>query len=324
MILLLDNYDSFAHNLARYFRQLRQRVNVYRNDAISCSQIAEIAPDAIVLSPGPCTPNQAGVCLEVVKQLGPNIPILGVCLGHQAICQAYGAEIVKTSPVHGQAFQVQHSNHCLFNNIDNSFNAGRYHSLIMSPASVPHSLDIIANTSLNNRGDEVPMAVAHHSNPVFGVQFHPESILTSCGYQLLANFLMIAGIEVDQSLVDELNTEFHDQFETPANGDNITIPCNNSTWMGVMIWETIVTTRNPDGSPNIAPMGPECPEDNLFESFELRPFTSSTTYKNLKKAPTGCCAYLRRCFVVRHSGRSWLHRWMENNSRNDSRCAMPG
>lgn len=193
MILLIDNYDSFAHNLARYLRQLGQKVWVVRNDTLSIEDITLTNPAAIVMSPGPCTPGEAGICLQVVKQLHRSIPMLGVCLGHQAICQAFGANIVRTFPVHGQASAVEHRQHSLFQEIDSPFMAGRYHSLIADGPTLPVELEVLATT---NR--DVIMAVGHRQFPVFGVQFHPESVLTEGGYQLLENFLRLAGIDYNR------------------------------------------------------------------------------------------------------------------------------
>lgn len=196
MILLIDNYDSFAHNLARYLRQLGQQVSVVRNDALSVSEIRELKPAAIVMSPGPCTPKEAGVCLQVVEQLHATIPMLGVCLGHQAICQAFGASVIRTAPVHGRAGKVQHYGHALFDEIDTPFMAGRYHSLIAESDSMPAELEVIA-TSLT---DDVVMAIAHRQFSLVGVQFHPESVLTTGGYRLLGNFLGLAGIDYNQQV----------------------------------------------------------------------------------------------------------------------------
>lgn len=196
MILLIDNYDSFAHNLARYLRQLGQDVAVVRNDEMSVAEIRTMNPAAIVLSPGPCTPNEAGICLHVVEQLHSTIPMLGVCLGHQAICQAFGASVIRTAPVHGRASEVQHRGHSLFDGLESPFMAGRYHSLIAACDSLPADLEVIA-TSLT---DKIVMAISHRRFPVFGVQFHPESVLTSGGYRLLGNFLGLAGIDYNQQV----------------------------------------------------------------------------------------------------------------------------
>ncbi len=198
MLLLIDNYDSFAHNLARYLRQLGQEVVVVRNDQITVRDIKRHLPSAIVISPGPGTPDDAGICLNVVSELHPHIPMLGVCLGHQVICQAFGGTIRRTTPVHGRSGQVWHRGHSLFDGLPSPVVAARYHSLVVAPETLPATLEILA--TLSGPGHSPPgeqptvMAVAHRHFPVYGVQFHPESILTTGGYQLLANFLRITGV----------------------------------------------------------------------------------------------------------------------------------
>jgi anthranilate synthase component 2 len=198
MILLIDNYDSFAHNLARYLRLLGQGVHIVRNNRTNVDEIRSLAPAAIVMSPGPCTPDQAGVCLEVVARLHRTVPILGVCLGHQAICQALGATIARHEPAHGQAGLVHHTGHPLFNQIPSPFPAGRYHSLVAVRDSLPAELTVIATLAVRedqpDGGQGPVMAVAHREFPVAGVQFHPESVLTPHGMQLLANFLQWANL----------------------------------------------------------------------------------------------------------------------------------
>jgi len=206
MILMIDNYDSFAHNLSRYFQQLNQQVTVVRNDQITLSEIKQIEVQAIVLSPGPCTPDQAGVCLPIIDQLFDSVPILGVCLGHQAICQSIGGNVQPIKPMHGRSSQVYHSGHDLFREIDSPFIAGRYHSLDVDPESISAELEVIAHTI-----EGVVMAVAHRQYPLVGVQFHPESILTECGYRLLANFLKLAEIEVEDIVVDRLSDQLSTQ-----------------------------------------------------------------------------------------------------------------
>ncbi len=192
MILLVDNYDSFAHNLARYFERLGQPTVVRRNDAVSCDEIAEMQPAAIVLSPGPCTPTEAGVSLQIVQRFCGRLPILGVCLGHQTIAAALGAAIVRApTPMHGRTSPVEHAQHPLFAGVPNPFPACRYHSLIVAEDTLPACLQPIAHAS-----DGVLMALAHRTAPVYGVQFHPESILTDWGYVILANFLRLAGLAV--------------------------------------------------------------------------------------------------------------------------------
>lgn len=191
MILLIDNYDSFVHNLARYFRRLGAETRVVRNDAIDVAAIRELAPQAIVLSPGPCTPAEAGCSLDVVRELGGKIPLLGVCLGHQAIGAACGGTIVRAQqPMHGRTSTIHHERSGLFNNLPTPLTVGRYHSLVIDPETLPQDLQVVATTQ-----DGTIMAVAHRTQPTYGVQFHPESILTEGGYPLLANFLHLAGME---------------------------------------------------------------------------------------------------------------------------------
>lgn len=192
MLLLIDNYDSFVHNLARYFQRLGQETVVVRNDAITISEIAYLRPDAIVLSPGPCTPKEAGVSLEVVREFAGRTPILGVCLGHQTIGAAFGAAIVRAhEPMHGRTSHVFHDDAGVFAGLPNPFTACRYHSLVVDEATLPAELLVDARTA-----DGTVMAIRHQRWPVVGVQFHPESILTSVGYPLLAGFLRMAGLPV--------------------------------------------------------------------------------------------------------------------------------
>lgn len=191
MILVIDNYDSFVHNLARYFRQLGCETLVLRNDETSIESIRKLNPSAIVISPGPCTPDEAGCSIEVVKQFGPTIPMLGICLGHQAIVQALGGKIVRANqPVHGRQSDVIHTGSTMFNQIKSPFVAGRYHSLVANVSNLPAELSITARTE-----DGTIMAIEHQTWPMIGLQFHPESILTQSGYQLLINFLKLAKIE---------------------------------------------------------------------------------------------------------------------------------
>lgn len=190
MILLLDNFDSFVYNLARYFQRLGQTTEVVRSNAITPDEIAALQPKAIVISPGPCTPNEAGCSLDVVRRFVGKTPILGVCLGHQAIAAALGGRIVRAAePVHGRASPIEHSARGLFEGLPNPLQVGRYHSLVVEKQSLPAELEVTATT-----GEGVIMAVAHRAAPVFGVQFHPESILTDCGYELLSNFLRLADL----------------------------------------------------------------------------------------------------------------------------------
>ena len=186
---MIDNYDSFVHNLARYFRQLGCETKVLRNDEVSQAVIADLAPSGIVISPGPCSPVEAGYSVQCVKDFSETIPMLGVCLGHQAIVSAFGGQIVRGDrPMHGRQSEIHHSGGTLFAAIPATFSVGRYHSLIAGSGTIPDVLEVTAKLE---RG--TVMAVEHHSLPVFGVQFHPESILTEYGYQLLANFCAIAG-----------------------------------------------------------------------------------------------------------------------------------
>jgi anthranilate synthase/aminodeoxychorismate synthase-like glutamine amidotransferase len=195
MLLLIDNYDSFAHNLARYFTRLGQETHVVRNDAVDVDAVRSIGPAAIVISPGPCTPREAGSSLEIARELHAEIPMLGVCLGHQVIAEALGAQIVRASvPVHGHASFIEHHRSGIFEGLPYPFAAGRYHSLVVNPESLPRSLRATAWTE-----DRDLMAFQHVWLPVFGVQFHPESILTDRGYDLLANFLRLAGLKVSES-----------------------------------------------------------------------------------------------------------------------------
>jgi anthranilate synthase/aminodeoxychorismate synthase-like glutamine amidotransferase len=185
MILLIDNYDSFVYNLARYVRELGQTPLVRRHDAITAEEILALAPSHIIISPGPRSPNEAGVSTEVVRRVGTTIPILGVCLGHQCIGAAYGGEIVRAGrPMHGKTSRIHHGGTGLFTGLPSPFRATRYHSLVIAPASVPPELEITATSE-----DGEIMAVQHTRFPVYGVQFHPESVLTEHGYRLIDHFL---------------------------------------------------------------------------------------------------------------------------------------
>ncbi|MBA3318734.1 MAG: aminodeoxychorismate/anthranilate synthase component II [Gemmatimonadales bacterium] len=185
MILLIDNYDSFVYNLARYVRELGEVPVVRRNDAIAVEEILGLAPSHVIISPGPCSPAEAGISTELVRRVGPAIPILGVCLGHQCIGAAYGGEIVRaTRPMHGKTSRIHHRDSDLFTGLPNPFLASRYHSLVISPASVPQELEVTATSE-----DGEIMAVKHATHPVYGVQFHPESVLTEHGYRMLDHFL---------------------------------------------------------------------------------------------------------------------------------------
>jgi anthranilate synthase component 2 len=188
MIILIDNYDSFTFNLFHHFGGLGADVVVFRNDKITVDQVIGMNPEALVLSPGPCTPNEAGICLALVTELAPILPILGVCLGHQAIGQAFGGEVVR-APVqmHGKLSEIKHRGEGVFRGISGSFSATRYHSLIVERATLPHDLVVTAETE-----DRLIMGLAHRSLAVHGVQFHPESIASEHGHVILRNFLDIA------------------------------------------------------------------------------------------------------------------------------------
>jgi anthranilate synthase/aminodeoxychorismate synthase-like glutamine amidotransferase len=185
MILLIDNYDSFVYNLARYVRELGETPLVRRHDAVDVDEIRALAPSHIIISPGPCSPKEAGISTEVVRRVGPTIPILGVCLGHQCIGAAYGGEIVRAGlPMHGKISRIHHSRRGLFAGLPSPFIATRYHSLVIAPGSVPPCLEVTATSE-----DGEIMAVRHLEHPVYGVQFHPESVLTEHGYAILDHFL---------------------------------------------------------------------------------------------------------------------------------------
>jgi anthranilate synthase/aminodeoxychorismate synthase-like glutamine amidotransferase len=185
MILMIDNYDSFTYNLVQYLRELGAGVEVHRNDRISLEQIRTMRPQRIVLSPGPCTPSEAGICCDLIRAFGPTTPLLGVCLGHQCIGAAYGGRIVRaTRLMHGKTSPIRHDGRTLFADLPNPFEATRYHSLLIERESLPACLAVSAETA-----EGEIMGVRHQSHPVEGVQFHPESILTRAGKALLQNFL---------------------------------------------------------------------------------------------------------------------------------------
>jgi len=187
VILLLDNYDSFTYNLAQYLGELGCRVEVHRNDRISVEQIAQRNPERIVISPGPCTPQEAGICVELVQKLAGKIPILGVCLGHQAIGAAFGGKIIRAPKLfHGKTSQIRHDGSGVFRGLPNPFVATRYHSLIVERKSLPAKLQVTAETD-----NGIIMGMQHRDYPLMGVQFHPESVLTESGKQLLKNFLSL-------------------------------------------------------------------------------------------------------------------------------------
>lgn len=187
-ILLIDNYDSFTYNLFHFLGELGADVRVERNDALTADEALALKPEGIVLSPGPCTPNEAGICLDVIARANGAMPILGVCLGHQSIGQAYGGKIVRApEPMHGKLSRIHHTGKSVFRGLNNDFNATRYHSLTILPESMPAVLEVTAKSE-----DGVIQGVMHKTHPVHGVQFHPESIASEHGHQLLKNFLDIA------------------------------------------------------------------------------------------------------------------------------------
>ena len=187
MILLIDNYDSFTYNVKHYLSEVGAKVKTYRNDKISLSEINDLQPKAIVLSPGPCTPNEAGICLKLIDKFKNQFPILGICLGHQAIGQAFGANVIKCEEImHGKIDKMKHNNHKIFKNIKNNFSATRYHSLVIDRKTLSSEFVITAETQKN-----IIMGIAHSSLPIYGFQFHPESIGTDVGKNLLKNFLTL-------------------------------------------------------------------------------------------------------------------------------------
>ncbi|KAF1688558.1 anthranilate synthase component II [Pseudoxanthomonas taiwanensis] len=190
MLLMIDNYDSFTFNLVQYLQVLGAEVRVERNDALTVEQIGKLAPERIVISPGPCTPNEAGVSLEVIRRFGPTTPILGVCLGHQSIGQAYGGRVVRAGRImHGKTSRIRHHGRGVFAGLPDGFEATRYHSLVVEKDSLPECLEVTAWTEHEDGSFEEIMGLRHREHPVEGVQFHPESILTEHGHALLRNFL---------------------------------------------------------------------------------------------------------------------------------------
>jgi anthranilate synthase component 2 len=191
MILVIDNYDSFTYNLVHYLNELGAETLVHRNDKITVQEALGLKPQGVLLSPGPCTPNEAGICLQLLEQAAPELPILGVCLGHQAIGQAYGGEVIRAKAVmHGKTSAIHHTGKGVFAGLKNPFTATRYHSLSVERGDLPADLEVTAWTD-----DGEIMGVQHKTRPVHGVQFHPESIATECGHELLGNFLDIAGVK---------------------------------------------------------------------------------------------------------------------------------
>ena len=196
MITLLDNYDSFTYNLVHYFGELGVEVTVYRNDKVSVKQVMAEKPEAIIISPGPCDPDQAGISLELVKAAAGKIPLLGVCLGHQTIGQVFGGKIIKAPTLmHGKLSYMHHKDNTLFKGLPSPFEATRYHSLIIERETLPDCLQVIAHTS-----DDIIMAVRHKEYDLYGVQFHPESIASQHGHAILANFLSLAKIKHSKAI----------------------------------------------------------------------------------------------------------------------------
>jgi anthranilate synthase component 2 len=193
MILMIDNYDSFTYNLVQYCGELGKDVDVARNDAVTIDEVRVKNPEAIIISPGPCTPNEAGISMAIVSEFGPHLPILGVCLGHQSIAQAMGGRIIHAhSVMHGKTSKIYHRSSKLFQGLNNPFIATRYHSLVVELESLPACLEVTAWTeSANGEVDDI-MGLKHRSHPTYSVQFHPESILTESGHELLDNFFSIA------------------------------------------------------------------------------------------------------------------------------------
>ena len=200
MFLLIDNYDSFTYNLWHFLGQLGADVRVVRNDKITAKEVLELEPEGIIISPGPCDPDKAGISLEVIEIAPKNLPIFGVCLGHQCIGRAFGSKIIRsTAPIHGKISAIKHKNAEIFYGIPTTFSATRYHSLIVDKESLPTNLKITAETH-----DGIIMALSHTSRPIHGVQFHPESIASEYGYTLLSNFLVISGCKI--ASIEKLNS----------------------------------------------------------------------------------------------------------------------
>ena len=195
MLLLIDNYDSFTYNLVHFLGELGAACDVVRNDKLTVAEAIAKAPKAIVLSPGPCTPNEAGICLDLIKAANGEIPILGVCLGHQSIGQAYGGRVIQANlPMHGKRSTIHHEDKGVFKGLPPRIAVTRYHSLIVEEATLPSGLEVVARTD-----DGIIMGLRHKTHPVHGVQFHPESIASECGHALLENFLKLAGFKTNQA-----------------------------------------------------------------------------------------------------------------------------
>lgn len=206
MILIIDNYDSFVYNLARYVECLGESTKVIRNDAISIDEIKKLSPRALIISPGPCAPQQSGICIDLIRALGKTTPILGVCLGHQAIGEAYGGQTVRAlEPVHGKATAITHDSKNLFQNLPSPMVVGRYHSLV---TTFPENTDLLVTAFSENH--EI-MGLQHKLYPVYGIQFHPESILTPDGMEILKNFLLLAkNWYIDQEKIHNKDTSPHE------------------------------------------------------------------------------------------------------------------
>ena len=190
MLLMIDNYDSFTYNLVQYLGELGAKVRVFRNDALNIADVERLKPERIVISPGPCTPSDAGICVELIQRLGGKVPILGVCLGHQAIGQAYGGRVVHAARImHGKTSAIRHTGKGVFRGLADAFQATRYHSLVIDKQTLPECLEVTAWSENEDGSIEEIMGVRHKALPVEGVQFHPESILTQHGHELLKNFL---------------------------------------------------------------------------------------------------------------------------------------
>ena len=194
MIILLDNYDSFTYNLYHYLLQTDEEVEVFRNDKVTTDEILNKKPKGIVISPGPCNPDKAGISLDLITKNNGEIPILGVCLGHQAIAQAYGGKVIKgNEPIHGKVYEISHNGSGVFKNLPEKFSATRYHSLIVEESSLPEIFEINSFTE-EKTGEETIMGIKHREHPVYGIQFHPESIASEHGHEMIRNFVQICSV----------------------------------------------------------------------------------------------------------------------------------
>ncbi|MCK5862754.1 MAG: aminodeoxychorismate/anthranilate synthase component II [Candidatus Hydrogenedentes bacterium] len=187
MMVIIDNYDSFTYNLVQYFGEFEDDIRVYRNDKITVAELEALEPDRILVSPGPCTPLDAGISMDVIRTLGPKVPLLGVCLGHQSIGAVFGGDVVRADVImHGKVSEITHNSNLLFKDVPTPFTATRYHSLVIKPETCPDCLEVTAQTQ-----DGIIMSIAHREYPIWGVQFHPESILTPHGKTLIKNFVAV-------------------------------------------------------------------------------------------------------------------------------------